>query len=224
MGGVSGVACRVAPTISVTIMNVRRTFTAEARATMSRLTPAVARLAGDDAAGDARAGVPGRVRLLVIRIGVDHERGAAAPEQSMTVRGEGDARIHEARVRRAVRTDDQVREIPRVGPRGIVEPVVLTVRVEMPARACERRRLALAHLVEMDAVRTGSEAGDVHAEPHPGALRGDGGVAAGLTLGIHQLDRHVPGLRSPRAERCGQREHDSCGNAVKSLHRGPLLL
>ena len=95
---------------------------------------------------------------------------------------------------------------------------------QMPARARERRRLALADLVEMDAVRAGSEAGDVHAEPHPAALRGDGGVADGLTLGIHQLDRHVPGLRSPRAEHGGQREHDSGGNAVKSLHRGPLLL
>ena len=39
------------------------------------------RALADDAAGDAVAGVAGRIALVVVRLGVDHERGAVVVEQ-----------------------------------------------------------------------------------------------------------------------------------------------
>jgi hypothetical protein len=51
----------------------------------------------------------------------------------------------------------------------------------MRARAIERRRLALAHCVNVDSVSARREAGDIYPEPNATGLLDERGVARHLT-------------------------------------------
>src|SRR5207237_5461456 len=114
----------------------------------------------DDPAGQAVAGVAGRLRRQIVRIGV-HDQ-APADDRMLAVQA-NDAIVH-VDGGDAVRAGNDIAEIADV-PLGVPRPpVFLAGRIEMAARAL--RIGAVAELMDVEAVLAGLEAahlaGDVH--------------------------------------------------------------
>src|SRR5262245_7544123 len=123
--------------------------------------------AGDDAAGDAGAAVAGGIGLLVVRLRVDHEAGAALAEERprhATLDGHGlSDRIEAPAARRA---DHEIREITRMGAVRIEASVLAPCGIEVRPGGDEVRRIASTHRVHVQALRTRGQAGDRNLDPY----------------------------------------------------------
>ena len=77
--------------------------------------------AHDHAAGDAVAGVPGRVARVVVGRRVDHQRRAVGIEQARGTRAHGDAVGDDVHANAAGRRGGEVGQVPGVVPSGDVK-------------------------------------------------------------------------------------------------------
>src|SRR5215471_19978141 len=85
----------------------------------------------DHAAGDAIAGIPGRIALVVVLAGVDHRRGAALMEDRIGLAFvECDRRIEHLEFERASRRNVQVRHVAGMA-RSAQHTVMSVGRIEM---------------------------------------------------------------------------------------------
>ena len=117
----------------------------------------------NDPAGDAIAGVSRWVGHEVVRLGVDHNRGAAVVEQGIGAIAEGDPVNGERGFALASAINDKVRQIAKVRVRGlrIVDAVMGTGGIEVTAGGGECRSFAFACVVDMDAVLAGGQVRDL---------------------------------------------------------------
>ena len=118
----------------------------------------------DYAAGDAVAGVAGGIGLQVVGFGVDHDRGAAVAEQRVRAFAEGYVFILQFCVSFALRVYGEVLHVAGVMAFGILQAVLLAVRIEMRAGRFEVGGIALGSLMEMDGVLARSKAMKVKLE------------------------------------------------------------
>jgi hypothetical protein len=164
----------------------------------------------DHAAGDAVAGVAGRIGLVVVGLGVDHQRRAVGVEQ----------RVRLARLERDLAVEDLDREIAvlRHMQVGHVAGVALArhhavmgvARIEMAPGGFERR-LAFADGVNMEGMLAGLEPLDLKLDEDAGRRLHQVDVADRLAAGIPELgighfgrvdrQRHGPGQQRSGASR-----------------------
>src|SRR5688572_30125248 len=112
----------------------------------------------DHPAGDARAAVPRGVGTLIVRRGVHDDGAAVGVQQGGRLAPERDARGRHSNDCPSIGTDDEIRQIARVRPLGVLQPVLPRSGVEMRARGGELpSRVALSDGMEVNAVRARGE-------------------------------------------------------------------
>src|SRR6476469_91539 len=106
------------------------------------------RTRADHGAGDLRAAVARRLADIVVGVRVDHDRRAVRVEQLGERRmGQNDGLLDDA-----VGCDLDVRQVARMRPSRVVEPMLLAGGVPMGACARKVRRVAAADRVDVDAM------------------------------------------------------------------------
>jgi hypothetical protein len=113
----------------------------------------------DDSAGDAIAGIPGRVGHEVIAFSVDDKRCAAVMKERIGPVAECDASDHESRITLSFVIHDQILQVTEMWMRvlRVMDPVVGTGRVEVATGGSKCRPFAFADIVDVNAVLTGAQ-------------------------------------------------------------------
>jgi len=153
---------------SVIAFNKPRRPTFALRRNQTRCTPNLRFAASffDYAARDARAGVTGWIRFVVVGFLVDDKGGPTLMKQRVWAVAEGHGGVHERSLCRSVGADFKVDQISRVGTFRIVLAVLLIFRVEVTARAGESGRLAFADGMNVNPVSARRQLGNVDLDSH----------------------------------------------------------
>jgi hypothetical protein len=88
----------------------------------------------------------------------------------------------------AISIDSEVLHIPGVVAVGIIEPVFLTLWIEVSTRRFEVGAFALGDLVKVDGVLSGREIVKVEFDSDTRSFLPKGGSAYALPLGIHEFN------------------------------------
>ena len=140
----------------------------------------------DHAAGDAVAGVAGRIGLVVVRLGVDHQRRAVIVEQRVRLAlFQRDRRVHDLDRKLAALRHVQVRHVAGMALAGH-HAVLVVARIEMRAGGFERR-FALADGMNVEGVLARRQALDLQLDQDAGGGLHQVDVADGLAAGILEL-------------------------------------
>lgn len=143
----------------------------------------------DCAAGDARAGVARRVGLHVVGRGMNDQRSSAVAENGVrtsTHRYIGSDRCF---LRGPVGCYRKVLHIAGVRALRVLQPVLLLLRIEMPARRRESWNLALRVLMNMNGVLAGRQILQIQCDLHSiRAIRGKRSSSDTLALSILEID------------------------------------
>ena len=124
----------------------------------------------NDTTGDAITGVTGWIRFHVVDFCVDHECCAAVSEKRVSVIAEVYVLVGDAYFCFSVGADGEVGHVAGVMAIGIVEAVLLAVRIEMRARGFEVRPFAFRDLMEVDRVFTRREIFEVEVQADSSSL------------------------------------------------------
>src|SRR6266478_8015245 len=95
----------------------------------------------DHSARDPRARISGWVCLLVVRVGMDDERGASWLEERGPACRQGHAGGRYVDRTRPVGSHREIRKVSGVGAFGVLVAMLLAVGIEVSARGGEGRRL-----------------------------------------------------------------------------------
>jgi len=106
-------------------------------------------LLGDHAASDAVARIARWVRLHVVGLGMNHERGPSVRKQGMIAGAQIHTLICQFRLRCAIGLNSKVRHVTRMRSLGIIEAMVLLVGIEVRTGRRECRPLALGYLMKV---------------------------------------------------------------------------
>src|SRR5438046_7144892 len=109
----------------------------------------------NDAAGDAGSGISRGVGLVIVRVGVNHERSASRVEERIRARRERHVTRSDGDVILAASEELNVRQVACVCALWVRGAVLFHSRVEMAAGAGEVRRVALADGVNVQRVGAG---------------------------------------------------------------------
>jgi hypothetical protein len=152
---------------------------------MSRST---AGLLGDYAAGYAVAGVAGRIGLHVVGFGVDYDRGAAIAEERVRAVPESYVFILKSGAGFAFHVDGEVLHVAGVVAFGIIEAVLLSVRIKMRAGRFEIGSIALGVLMKVDGVLARRKIVKLKLEADARAFLPEGDRAYGFALSVLDFD------------------------------------
>ena len=137
---------------------------------------------------------------------MDHQRGAAIAEDGMAVTW---SPIHifvdDTRLRFAISVDGEVWHIAGMMTFGILQAVLLVVRIEMRAGRFEIWRVTLWILVDVDGVLSGRQIVQVELHDHAIALVHERGTYA-LALSVFQFDHNLRSARQ-RQSKDGDKQH-----------------
>jgi hypothetical protein len=125
------------------------------------------------AASYAVAGIPCRLALVVVGLGVDHEGRAATLGKAIGAFARVYAFVFHVEVRFSVSAHGEITHVAQVVAVGIVEAVFLVGGVEVATRALEVRAGAYGFLVEVHGVIAGAEAFYFEVYVHPFFKIGD---------------------------------------------------
>jgi len=142
----------------------------------------------DNAAGDAVAGVAGRIGLVVVGFGVDYDGGAAVAEQRMRAVAEGYVVVLELRAGVAFLIDGEVLHVAGVVAIGIVESVLPGFGVEVRAGGFEVRGIALGVLMKVDGVLAWRKIVQVKLQGDAASLLPERDGADVFALGVFEVD------------------------------------
>jgi len=127
----------------------------------------------DGAGRDPVPGIAGGIGHVIVRPGVDHERGAPRTEERVRARAERHERGHDVHMRRSVPGRVEVREVARVRPLGGLQAVLLPEGIEVSAGRFEVRPVAFAGFVNMDGVGAGRKMVKIGDDPDAGRHVGE---------------------------------------------------
>lgn len=144
----------------------------------------------NDAASDTVAGIAGWVRYIIIRFRVDDERCAVSfDERIRLARLKGDNGRGDVDDDFAIRADLDVGQVAFVKSLGVVEPMLLLLRIKVGAGRLEVRGLAFAELVDMDGVRTWRQLLRLQVNDNLVAFLRQSSLSNGLAFGVYHRDR-----------------------------------
>jgi hypothetical protein len=112
------------------------------------------RLFRDDAAGDTVPSVSCRVGLHIIRFGVNHQCRAAIAEQGVAVVAQGYILVYDLHVSSAFGVYREVVHVAGMVAFGILQAMLLSIRIEMRSRRLEVGRIALRLRMEVESVHS----------------------------------------------------------------------
>src|SRR5919204_3411580 len=138
----------------------------------------------DHAAGDPVAGIAGRLRFVIVRLRVDHQRSSFIGEKRIRTFAQRDTRITHRCLRSSVLKNSEVGHVAGVRTLRVLQAVLFVTGIEVWARRSERRRIAYRVLMDVDGVAPGRQVLPIEFDRNSIRLAaaGDRRLAYALTL------------------------------------------
>jgi hypothetical protein len=140
------------------------------------------------ATGDAVARVAGGVGLHVIRFRMNHDCGASVGEERVRAVRESDVFVLDACVRFSFHIHREVQHVSGMVAFGILQPVLLTVGIEVWACGLEIGSIALGILMKVDGMLAGWKVVQVELKRHARSLLRQRDSADVLALSVFDFD------------------------------------